>query len=120
MTLDGEAQQLYPHSWRILSLWESATRVSPGYAAFNSSRHQLSGIAPEDVTEALNLVLRASGCDTAEVARRPRLLSDNGASYAGEDYHQDYFVNNPQQPYCQAVVAPKVAKARQKYAHLLA
>ena len=26
MTLDGEAQQLYPHSWRILSLWESATR----------------------------------------------------------------------------------------------
>ena len=40
--------------------------------------------------------------------------------HAGEDYHQDYFINNPQQPYCQAVVAPKVAKARQKYADLLA
>mgnify|MGYP001165432648 CR=1 FL=1 len=40
--------------------------------------------------------------------------------HVGEDYHQDYFVNNPHQPYCQAVVAPKVAKARQKYAHLLA
>ena len=40
--------------------------------------------------------------------------------HAGEDYHQDYFINNPQQPYCQAVVVPKVAKARQKYAHLLA
>ena len=39
--------------------------------------------------------------------------------HAGEDYHQDYFINNSQQPYCQAVVAPKVAKARQKYAHLL-
>ena len=32
MTLDGEAQQLYPHSWRILSLRESATRWSPNSA----------------------------------------------------------------------------------------
>lgn len=35
--------------------------------------------------------------------------------YAAEDYHQDYFANNPYQPYCQFIVAPKVAKARQKY-----
>jgi peptide-methionine (S)-S-oxide reductase len=32
------------------------------------------------------------------------------AFYPAEDYHQDYFANNPQQPYCQAVVEPKVAK----------
>lgn len=32
--------------------------------------------------------------------------------YRAEDYHQHYFENNPQQPYCQAVVAPKVAKFR--------
>lgn len=30
--------------------------------------------------------------------------------YPAEAYHQDYFANNPRQPYCQAVVAPKVAK----------
>ena len=42
------------------------------------------------------------------------------AFYEAEDYHQDYFINNSHQPYCQAVVAPKVAKTRQKYAHLLA
>lgn len=35
--------------------------------------------------------------------------------YAAEDYHQEYFANNPTQPYCAAVVAPKVAKFRQKY-----
>ncbi|MDQ3818580.1 MAG: peptide-methionine (S)-S-oxide reductase MsrA, partial [Acidobacteriota bacterium] len=35
--------------------------------------------------------------------------------YAAEDYHQEYFVNNPSQPYCRAVVAPKVAKFRQKF-----
>ena len=36
--------------------------------------------------------------------------------YSAEDYHRDYFEHNPQQPYCQAVVAPKVAKFRQKWA----
>ena len=32
-----------------------------------------------------------------------------------EDYHQEYFTNNAYQPYCQAVVAPKVAKFRKHY-----
>jgi peptide-methionine (S)-S-oxide reductase len=36
--------------------------------------------------------------------------------YVAEDYHQEYFGNNPQQPYCQFVVAPKVAKFRSKFA----
>ena len=36
--------------------------------------------------------------------------------YPAEDYHQGYFEQNPHQLYCQFVVAPKVAKARAKYA----
>ncbi len=35
--------------------------------------------------------------------------------YAAENYHQEYFANNPNQPYCAAVVAPKVAKFRKKF-----
>ena len=35
--------------------------------------------------------------------------------YPAEEYHQDYFANNPYQPYCLGVVAPKVAKFRQKF-----
>jgi peptide-methionine (S)-S-oxide reductase len=35
--------------------------------------------------------------------------------YAAEEYHQDYFERNPYQPYCTAVVAPKVAKFRKKF-----
>jgi len=35
--------------------------------------------------------------------------------YPAEDYHQEYFANNPNQPYCAAVVAPKVAKFRKKF-----
>jgi putative transposase len=45
-----------------------------------------------DVTDTLELALEASGCDSAKVIHKPRLLSDNGASYvAGElaDYLKD-------------------------------
>lgn len=37
------------------------------------------------------------------------------AFYPAEAYHQNYFANNPNQPYCQVVVAPKVAKFRKKF-----
>ncbi len=42
-----------------------------------------------------------------------------GAFWPAEDYHYDYFTNNPDQPYCEAVVAPKVAKARKQWADKL-
>ena len=35
--------------------------------------------------------------------------------YPAEAYHQNYFEQNPYQPYCQIVIAPKVAKAREKF-----
>ncbi len=35
--------------------------------------------------------------------------------YVAEGYHQEYYANNPYQPYCRAVVAPKVAKARKVF-----
>jgi len=37
------------------------------------------------------------------------------AFYKAEDYHQDYFANNGGQPYCQVVIAPKLAKFREHY-----
>ena len=37
------------------------------------------------------------------------------AFYRAEEYHQDYFAQNPAQPYCQAVIAPKVSKLRKQY-----
>jgi len=39
--------------------------------------------------------------------------------YIAEDYHQEYFVNNPRQPYCMAVVAPKVVKFRKHFTERL-
>ena len=39
--------------------------------------------------------------------------------WPAEDYHQEYFANNPNVPYCAAVVSPKVKKFRQKFADRL-
>ena len=41
------------------------------------------------------------------------------AFFPAEEYHQQYFARNPNQGYCQFVVAPKVAKFKQKYTHYL-
>lgn len=35
--------------------------------------------------------------------------------YPAEEYHREYYRRNPNQPYCRAVIAPKVAKLRSKY-----
>ena len=38
-----------------------------------------------------------------------------GTFYVAEGYHQEYFQRNAEQPYCQFVVAPKLAKFRKKF-----
>lgn len=42
-----------------------------------------------------------------------------GDYYTAEAYHQDYFAKNPGQGYCQAVIAPKLAKFRKQFADKL-
>ena len=41
------------------------------------------------------------------------------AFYPAEQYHRDYYRRNPNQGYCQFIVAPKVAKARKKFVEKL-
>lgn len=55
---------------------------------------------------------------TAERVFRDPIVTQLTAAtqfYVAEGYHQEYFRNNASQPYCVAVVAPKVAKFRQKF-----
>jgi len=42
-------------------------------------------------------------------------VSEAATFYSAEDYHQGYFEQNPNQPYCQHVVAPKVTKTLAKF-----
>jgi peptide-methionine (S)-S-oxide reductase len=64
------------------------------------------------VAEALIKELDASRLwDSAIVTE----LAPFEAFYLAEDYHQEYFRLNGEQPYCRMVVAPKVAKFREHY-----
>ncbi len=49
---------------------------------------------------------------------RPLVTELAGAApfYPAERYHQQYFERNPAQPYCAAIIAPKVAKFRKQHA----
>jgi len=42
-----------------------------------------------------------------------------GQFYVAEDYHQEYFVSNPSQPYCSFLINPKLAKFRKQFAEKL-
>jgi len=39
--------------------------------------------------------------------------------YMAEDYHQEYFIQNPSQPYCAYLISPKLAKFRKQFAEKL-
>jgi peptide-methionine (S)-S-oxide reductase len=62
----------------------------------------------EDVIEQLD----EAGTWNREIVTQVVPLED---FYEAEPYHQRYFEQNPQQPYCRAVVAPKVAKLRKRH-----
>ncbi len=71
--------------------------------------------SPEQQATAHEVIaeLNASGTWDAPIVTE---VTPFRAFYRAEDYHQDYFLNNDRQPYCRAVVAPKVAKFRKQYA----
>jgi peptide-methionine (S)-S-oxide reductase len=72
--------------------------------------------AQKTVAEAMIGELNSEG-----VWRDPIVTELRPAStfYVAEDYHQEYFTNNPRQPYCSFVVAPKVRKFREHFASKL-
>jgi peptide-methionine (S)-S-oxide reductase len=65
------------------------------------------------VAEEKIAVLNASGHYHVPVVTQ---VAPFEAFYAAEEYHQGYFRGNPYQGYCQAVIAPKVAKFRAHFA----
>lgn len=72
--------------------------------------------AQRDVTRAVIEDLESAGTWPEPVVTEIVPLD---AFWVAEEYHQEYYRRNPDQPYCRVVVAPKVAKLRQRFAHRL-
>lgn len=72
--------------------------------------------AQRNVTTSMIRRLDAGGIWPAPIVTQ---VNNAETFYPAENYHQYYFANNPYQPYCMAVAAPKVAKIREKYAQLI-
>jgi peptide-methionine (S)-S-oxide reductase len=70
--------------------------------------------SPEQKQIAQEVITNLSG---ARLWRDPVVTEVMPATvfYIAEDYHQEYFANNPEAGYCQFVVAPKVAKFRKHF-----
>lgn len=72
--------------------WMYLSTILDDFSRYIISWKLCTTMKTSDVTDTLNMALEASGCDQAHVVHKPRLLSDNGASYiSGElaDYIKD-------------------------------
>ena len=59
--------------------------------------------------------LNASGLFPSPIVTE---VTPAGIFYPAENYHQSYYLQHPQEPYCQAVIAPKLHKFQQLFNHL--
>jgi len=65
--------------------WFYLSTVLDDFSRYIIAWKLCSTMRASDVTDTLNLALEASGCDSAKVVHKPRLLSDNGSSYISAD-----------------------------------
>ena len=65
--------------------WFYLSTILDDYSRYIIAWKLCTTMRADDVTETLNLALKASGCDRAEAVHKPRLLSDNGSSYISGD-----------------------------------
>ena len=68
--------------------------------------------AQKQIAQEVQQAIQASGIWSAPIVTE---LAPAGVFYVAEAHHQNYFRNNPNQGYCQVVIAPKVAKFRRQY-----
>ena len=65
--------------------WYYLSTILDDYSRYIIAWKLCTTMHANDVTDTLELALVASGCDSAKVVHKPRLLSDNGSSYISSD-----------------------------------
>ena len=98
----------------FFTIHDPTTLNRQGYDIGTQYRSIILYHTPEQRATAEQMIeeLNAARIWDAPIVTEVRLYT---AFYPAEEYHQQYFERNPEQPYCQFVVAPKVAKARQHF-----
>ncbi|MBI4996697.1 MAG: peptide-methionine (S)-S-oxide reductase MsrA [Rhodocyclales bacterium] len=98
----------------FFAIHDPTTKDRQGNDVGTQYRSVIFALSPEQERTARELIAELTaervwpGAIVTEVLPAPRF-------WPAEDYHQDYLANNPRQPYCMAVVAPKAAKLRQVF-----
>jgi len=102
----------------FFTIHDPTTRDRQGADVGTQYRSVVFCTSPEQRATAEALVAEL---DAAKLWRDPIVteIADAAPFYEAERYHQEYFARNSFQPYCQMVVAPKVAKFRKKFAQRL-
>ncbi len=98
----------------FFSIHDPTTRDRQGNDVGTQYRSVIFCQTPEQRTTAEDVVRELL---QAKLWRDPIVteIVDQAPFYPAENYHQEYFVRNGRQPYCQVVVAPKVAKFRKTF-----
>ena len=98
----------------FFTIHDPTTRDRQGADVGSQYRSVIFYHSPEQrqTAEAVMAELSAAGLWSAPMVTQ---LVPFEAFYPAEAYHQNYFARNPQQPYCQIVIVPKVAKFRERY-----
>ena len=91
--------------------WFYLSTILDDYSRYIIAWKLCTTMQADDVTATLKLALEASGCDSAKVIHKPRLLSDNGASYISgdladwlEDQGMDHVRGAPYHPQTQGKI----------------
>ena len=91
--------------------WFYLSTILDDYSRYIIAWKLCTTMKADDVTETLEWALKASGCDSANVIHKPRLLSDNGASYISgdlanwlEDQGMDHVWGAPYHPQTQGKI----------------
>ena len=98
----------------FFSIHDPTTRDRQGNDIGTQYRSVIFCQTPEQQSDAQAVIAELTA---EEIWSAPIVTEIAGAAtfYPAESYHQEYFERNGRQPYCQAVVAPKVAKFRKQY-----
>ena len=98
----------------FFSIHDPTTRDRQGNDIGTQYRSVIFCQTPEQQSDAQAVIAELTA---EEIWPAPIVTEIAGAAtfYPAESYHQEYFERNGRQPYCQAVVAPKVAKFRKQY-----